>query len=393
MPAVISYLRPLRGWAVLLVVVLLVVAVVQLVRGDGVPQRSITAHFATTPGLYTGNQVDVLGMPIGKVTSIEPRPGEVQVRFDVPADLPLPADVQVMLMAPNLISDRYLELYPPYKSGAKLAGDAQVPVERTAVPLAADEIIKSVTQLSQALGPDGANKNGDLNALIKSLATSFGPDGKPLNDTITNFGQALGALGAQGPDLTRLLNSLGTLTTTASQNVDSYTSFANNLAAVSTTLAAEKGDIATALSTLQQALTQLATFVSDNAATLSGSVDSLNTFAASLTRQQAALQQTFQTLPLALSNIDNAVDKNAPGGPTLKVRYDAARSAQQFGTSVCGNSVLRLLTLALADKNGGTYDGKSGQDLVCGFNGAVSQLPAPAGAPDPDLGRLLAGGR
>jgi phospholipid/cholesterol/gamma-HCH transport system substrate-binding protein len=330
-------------------------------------------------------------MPVGKVTSIEPGSGSVDVRFEVPADLDLPADVQVMLMAPNLISDRYLELYPPYKTGAKLTGSAQIPVERTAVPLAADEIIKSVTELSEALGPNGANKDGDLSNLFASLATSFGPDGKPLNDTITNFGQALGALGAQGTDLTRLLDSLGSLTTTASQNVASYTSFANGLASVSTTLAAEKGDIATALATLQQALTQLSTFVSDNAATLSGSVDGLNTFAASLTRQQAALSETFRTLPLALQNLDSAVDRTDPADPSLKVRFDPAQSSAAFGTSVCGNSVLRLLTLSLADKNQGTYDGKSAQDLVCGFNGVVSQLPAAPGGSSPDLGALLAG--
>ena len=387
-------LRPLRGWAVLVVLALLAVGLLQVLRGDdGGPRRSISAHFASTPGLYAGNQVSVLGMKVGTVTAVEPRPDGVDVRFEVPGDLALPEQVQALLTAPNLISDRALELYPAYTGGPTLADGAQIPIERTAAPVSADQIIESVNQLSTALGPDGANANGELNELLRSLATSFGPDGKPLNDTITNFGQALGALGAQGPDLTLLLNSLGELTTAASQNLGSYRSLADNLASVSATLAAEKGDIATALATLQQALGQLSTFVTDNAATLAGSVEGLNTFAASLTRQQEALAETFRNMPVALQNLDAAVDRDAPGGAALKIRYDPAATSPALGGAICGNSVLRLLTLGLADKEGGTYDDKRQQDFLCGLNGLVSELPTPTGAPAPDLGSLTGAAR
>lgn len=385
-------LRPLRGWAALLVVVLLVVGVTSLLRGGGgAPTRSVTAHFVTAPGLYVGNQVKVLGMPIGKVTKVDPQPGGVDVRFDVPGDVSLPAKVEVLLTAPNLISDRYLELYPAYSGGATLPAGAQIPVERTGSPVSADQIIKSITQLSTALGPNGANANGDLSNLLHQLATSFGPDGKPLNDTLTNFGQALGALGSQGPDLTLLLNSLGTLTTAASQNVVSYQSLANNLSSVSASLAGERGDIGTALATLQDALGQLSTFVTDNAATLAGSVQGLNTFAAALTRQQASLAETFRTGPLALGNLTNAVDRSG-GQAALKLRYDPTRSGAAFGTKVCGNSVLRLLTLGLSGKDNSTIDTKTQNDFLCGLNGLVSQLPVPAGAPAaPNLGKLGVG--
>lgn len=383
----LSALRPLRGWAVLLVLALLVFGVVRLTSGGGSgPTRSITAHFASAPGLYAGNQVDVLGMPIGKVTSVDPRPDGVVVHLDVPGDLDLPDQVQALLTAPNLISDRYIELYPAYSGGAKLAKGAEIPAERTAAPVSADQIIRSVDQLSTALGPNGANSSGDLSASLHSLAQSFGPDGKPLNQTITNFGQALGALGAQGSDLTTLLNGLGQLTTTASQNLDSYTSFSNSLASVSASLASEKGDIGTALATLQQALGQLSTFVTDNAATLAGSLQGLNTFAAALTRQQQALAATFRTGPLALQNLNAAVVGDpATGGKALKVRYDPTQTSGAFGAKLCGNSVLRLLTLGLAGKDGGVYDGKRTDDFLCGLNGLVSQLPVPSGAPAPAL--------
>ncbi len=387
--------RPLRGWIAAGVVVLLVVGLVGVLRGGDGPMRSVTARFANAPGLYEGNQVQMLGMPVGKVTGVHPDAGGVDVTFEVPQSLDMPDRVQAMILAPNLISDRTLALNPPYTGGAKLADPARIPMERTAAPLSADQVIKSVDKLALALGPQGANQDGALNNLLGSLATSFGPDGKPLNQTITNFGQALGALGAQDTDLTTLFNSLGALTTEASQNLDSYQSFSSNLASVSASLASEKADIATALSTLTQALAQLSTFVTDNAATLGSSVSSLNTFAAALSRQQQSLAETFRTAPLALENLHAAVDPAAPGGPALKTRFDPSRGSAALGTQVCGNSVLRLLSIALANRDGGTYDGKYGEDFACGLNGLVSQLPVPPGAPAPDvsLKALLAAGR
>ena len=377
-------LAPLRGWLAALVVVALVVGLVQVLRDDHAPMRTVTARFAGTPGLYEGNQVQVLGMPVGRVLSVEPDPAGVEVRFEVPEDLRLPEQVQAMILAPNLISDRSLALHPAYTGGPTLSDGVVIPRERTAVPLSADEVIRSVDDLAVALGPEGANAGGDLDRLLGSIATAFGPDGKPLNDTITNFGQALGALGAQQGDLTTLLNSLGSLTTEAARNQESYRSFAGNLASVSALLAGERADIATALSTLQRALADLSTFVTDNAATLGSSVQSLNTFTAALTRQQASLAETFRTGPVALENLDAAIDRDAPGGAALKVRFDPSQTSEALGTEVCGNSVLRLLTLALRNQ-GGTYDGKEGADLACGVNGLVAQLPVPPGAPAPDL--------
>lgn len=388
-------LRPLLGWAAVLVVLALAVTLVQVLRDDSGPMRSITARFANAPGLYEGNQVQVLGMKVGRVVSVTPNPEGVDVRFEVPEDLDLPDQVKALILAPTLISDRSLALDPPYTGGSTLADGATIPVERTATPLSADQVIQSVDKLAVALGPGGANANGDLNKLLGSLSNAFGPDGKPLNDTITNFGQALGALGAQDADLTTLFNSLGTLTTTASQNLDSYRSFTSNLAAVSATLASEKGDIATALSTLSTALADLSTFVTDNAATLGSSVANLNTAAATLTRQQASLAETLRTGPVTLENLHAAVDPDAPGGAALKVRFDPSAGSAQLGADVCGNSVLRLLTIALKDRDGGTYDGKDGEDFSCGLNGLVAQLPVPPGAPtvDTSVTALMGGGR
>ena len=40
---------------------------------------TITGYFASTVGLYPGDEVEILGVPVGSVTSIEPRPDHAVV--------------------------------------------------------------------------------------------------------------------------------------------------------------------------------------------------------------------------------------------------------------------------------------------------------------------------
>ena len=50
------------------------------------------------------------------------------------------------------------------------------------------------------------------------------------------------------------------------------------------------------------------------------SVTNLDAFAGAVASKQQALAQAFQALPLALSNISDAIDPSAAGGPALRAR-------------------------------------------------------------------------
>jgi virulence factor Mce-like protein len=375
---VTAWWKALRGWlAAGLGAVVVVSGIIVLVRG-GPPMRQVTAHFASAPGLYAGNQVDVLGIPIGRVTKVTPNATGVEVRFVVPTSLPLPDQVHVVLMAPSVVSDRYLQLSPAYKGGPRLADPAVIPMDRTAFPVSVDQILSTIDELAKALGPSGANATGALSEFLHNSAQAFGSDGTSLHNTITSFGQALSALSSHGPDLTALLTSLGNLTHVASQSVATYQSFANDLASVSSSLAADNADVGAALSALQQALGQLASFAASDGASLGASVTNLQSFAATVAQQAANLAKVFGVLPVALQNLNNAYNPNTPGGPSLTARYDPLAGSPAFGTAVCGNSLLRLLTVALATPQ--NPDNKPGDDLICGLNGVLERLPVPPGA-------------
>jgi len=380
--------------AVAAVIVALVVAgvvgIVSLVSSGPAP-LTIVAHFATAPGLYTGNQVRILGMPVGEVTKVTPGPSYVTVVMQLPASTEVPADAQAFLMAPQIVNDRYVQLNPAYSGGPRLESGAIIPLSRTAVAISVDAIIDSLDQLAKALGPNGSNAHGALSGFVASAAHTFGPNGAALHSTLISLGKALGALSAKGPQLTDLFDNLGNLSHVAAQYTSTYQAFANDLAVVSTELASDNSDIASALSNLQQALGGLAEFIRTNGSALGASVANLNTFAAAVADKQHQLAQVYQALPTALDNITNAVDPSAPGGPALRARLDPLSGSAGFSKAVCGSPLLRLLLLSVDQPQ----DKIPTVDLGCGVNGLLAGLPTPpGGSTGPNLSiSALIGGR
>ncbi len=387
-------MRRVALWARLAAVGALVVAIVVGaivgVAGSGPSQMTITALFSTAPGLYVGNQVKILGMPVGRVTKVTPGPTSVTVQMQVPTSVPIPADAQALIMAPEVVNDRYVQLNPAYSGGPRLKNDAVIGLSQTAVPISVDGIIDSLDLLAKALGPKGANANGALSAFVAGSAHAFGPDGAALHSTLISLGKALGALSSKSPQLTALFDNLGNLSYVASHYTGTYQAFANDLAVVSTELASDDGDIGAALSNLQQALGSLGQFIRTNGTALGNSVHSLEVFAGAVASKQQELALVFGTLPTALDNLTQAFDPSAPGGPALRSWLDPQTGSAAFSKSVCGSALLRLLLLSVDQ----SQDKDLTLDLGCGVNGLLAALPAPPGAttgPNLSLSALLSG--
>jgi phospholipid/cholesterol/gamma-HCH transport system substrate-binding protein len=151
-------------------VVLALLAAVFLLFTNGGREKTMVADFKVANSLYKGNEVRMMGVPIGKVTKIEPLGDRVRITLQYDGDIKLPADAKAVVVSPSVVGDRFIQLGPAYTGGATLPDNARLGIDRTAVPVELDDIFKSIDNLALALGPAGANKNGALSRLVKSTA-------------------------------------------------------------------------------------------------------------------------------------------------------------------------------------------------------------------------------
>jgi phospholipid/cholesterol/gamma-HCH transport system substrate-binding protein len=281
----------------------IVVAAVYFVFLSGGSSKKVTAYFASGVGVYPGTPVKILGIQVGSVTHVKPMGDRVKVDMTYASKYDLPQDAGAYLFANSLVSDRYIQLAPVYNGGAQLASGGAIPLQRTSSPAELDDIYSALNQLSVALGPQGANKNGALSDLIKTSADNLNGNGQAFADSIQNLSAAAQTLSGGSGDLFSTVTNLKNFALALNQSDKNVTDFNHVLAQVSSDLANERADLGSALHNLAVSLHDLANFIHTNANAFHQDLDGLKIFTNQLVKEQASLNEILVVAPVALSNL------------------------------------------------------------------------------------------
>jgi len=270
--------------------------------------EQVTAYFSEAIGVYPGSTVRVLGVPVGTVDAVQPQGTQVKVTMTVNSGVAVPADARAVVIAASVVSDRYVQLTPAYTGGPQLAGNAVIPVSRTAVPVEVDQIYTSINRLSQALGPNGLNKNGALSELVKTGAANLTGNGANLHAMITQFGALSKTLGDNSGNLFATITYLQRFTSMLKANDGQVHAAEQQLADVSGFLASDRQDLGAALHELSIALGQVQGFIASNRSLIKSNVTKLASITQILADEKVSLAEALNDVPLAADNVVNAYD-------------------------------------------------------------------------------------
>lgn len=323
---------------------------------------TVTAYFPDSAGLFTGNDVGILGVPVGTVTKIRPDGGRVAVTLRIDGDHAVPADAGAVVVARSVATDRYVELTPVYHGGAKLADGDVIAEDRTRTPVEFDEVLATVNDFATKIG--GNKQTADaVRRIVDSGAAALDGRGAQLHDTIGALGDATSTLSGQREDFSRTLTSLDALVRLIATNEGTERRFITQVADASTLLASEREEFRRALRALDRAVTSVAGFSVRNRAELVKALDGSAQLMTTVSGKQQQLSEILEVLPVALENLRRADHNGA-----VPARLDPLVLAPLGGllTQVC-----ERLPLNLCETLDGT--GTVG-DLVAGL-GDVLGLP------------------
>jgi len=302
-------------------------------------ERRYSAVFNGVVGLYEGNDVRVLGVKVGKVDKVTPQGTDVRVDMKVDGAVKIPADAKAAIVAPSLVSDRYVQFAPAYTGGQVLAEGTVIGRDRTSTPLEIDDLYASLNRVSTTLGPNGVNKDGALADLLNTIAKNADGNGQAVNDTVTQLSQLSSTVNAYSDDLFGTVDNLQKFTTMLAGSDAQVRQFSQQVTDVTAFLASERADLGAAVNQLGIALGMVAQFINDNRAKLKSNVDKLASVTQVLVDQRAALAEVLDLAPVALSNIINSY--NGSSG-TLDARSNINELTQPPIVLVC--SLLRQTT-------------------------------------------------
>jgi phospholipid/cholesterol/gamma-HCH transport system substrate-binding protein len=317
------------GLAVALALVLIGGIVTVAGMASGVGRTNVIGYFANSTGIYNGDDVVILGVPVGKVEKIEPQPGRVKITFWYRDKYKAPADAKAVVLSPSLVTPRSIQLTPAYTGGPTLQNGTVIPQDRTAVPVEWDDFRQQLEKLTQVLQPTKPGGTSTLGAFINTAADNLRGQGPDIRDTIIKLGQAISALGDHSGDLFTTLKNLSIFVSALHDSGDLLQHLNQNLAAVTNLLADDPNEVGNAVRNLNGVVGEVQNFVADNQESLGTTSDKLASVTQAVVDSLDDVKQILHVGPTAFQNFLNIYEP-AHGALTGALAFNNFSNPIQF---------------------------------------------------------------
>ncbi|MEV0251530.1 MlaD family protein [Nocardia sp. NPDC050712] len=189
------------------------------------PMKKTISYCALMPdavGLYPGNHVTMLGIPIGGVDSIRPDGTGVRVEFHLNAEHALRGEVTATTVSDSLVADRDLAVLGDSMSADRW--DPRTCITKTFTPKSISQTLQGFSQLAGQL--NGATQPGERTRIhdsVLAFENATAGTGPALNKLIKDLGRALRAPDAAVGHIGALLDSYAGLMNSIAVNWDDIT--------------------------------------------------------------------------------------------------------------------------------------------------------------------------
>jgi virulence factor Mce-like protein len=299
--------------AAVVLVGLLVAGAAVVVRNIFFGPRTITAYFTTATAIYPHDEVRVSGVKVGNIESIQPVGTQAKMTLKVDRGVSIPADAKAVIVAPNLVASRYVQLSPAYRdSGPVMHDGAVIPVERTAVPVEWDEVKTQLMRLATDLGPKSGVSGTSVGHFIDSAADALDGNGEKLRKTLSQL-SGVGRILANGSgNIVDIIKNLATFVDALRDSSVQIVQFNDRLATLTSVVNDSKSDLDAALTDLSTAVGEVSRFIAGTRNQVSEQIARLADVTQNLVDHHMALENILHTAPNAFGNFFN--DYNADTG-------------------------------------------------------------------------------
>ncbi|MBS4102989.1 MCE family protein [Tsukamurella paurometabola] len=292
--------------ALALTLALLIAATIAVEYGSA--NRHFSVFFTNSTGLYVGDHVKVLGVTVGTVDEITPRPEGIEVDISVARDQKLPATVGAAIVAPTLVTGRYVQLAPVYDGGPELSDGATVPIERTATPMEFDQTKKQLVELIDEVGPKSEDQQGSLNRFLDASAKTVDGNGRVLHDALNQLSRAAVTVNSSGDNIFATIRNLSTVTTALVSSDEQIRAFSRELAKFSGVLDDNRTELDTLIKSLNVTFERVTSLIEQNREKLKEDVVAANKITKLLVDRMDSIDQILHVAPTTVSNYYNIYD-------------------------------------------------------------------------------------
>jgi phospholipid/cholesterol/gamma-HCH transport system substrate-binding protein len=259
--------------------------------------NSYTAVLEHTAGLRKGEDVQVHGVSVGRVTGVELSDKEVVVSFVVDDGIDLGSETSAEVKVSTLLGTHYLQVDP---QGSGSLADDRIPMGRTSVPYNLQDVLEGGTENLGALDADVLADA--LTAMSETLSASAGDIGPALKG-VARLSEVVTTRSSQ---VSQLLKSARSVSDQLSESSDDIVGLMEQTNLVVAEVTARREAIHRLLvetTGLSDALTAIVTQTRED---LKPALQDINLALESLNKEDKALKRVLEVMAPAVRYVANA---------------------------------------------------------------------------------------
>jgi phospholipid/cholesterol/gamma-HCH transport system substrate-binding protein len=279
----------------------------------GAQSYEVAVNLPRGGGLYSDGFVTYRGVDVGRISSLTLSPTGAVATLAIDPGTVIPANAIAHVHELSVAGEQYLDLVPSSSHGPALHAGSRIPLDHTVVPVSVFQLLSDAGQLI------GSIKSSEVQTITDALGTGFANTGQALRGITVASQHLVAALQAAQAATVTLINSGGSVLSTAQASSADIISFSQSLATITAQLSASNSDIVAVLNNgvpTEQAVQQ---FIASDGASLIQLIKELDGLSDVAIAQQPAVVSLLQQLPGFVNKI---ADTASGGSVAVNIFYN-----------------------------------------------------------------------
>ena len=356
----------------------------------------VTAHFASSGGIFAAAEVTYRGVKIGSVEELVLTEQGVDVVLAIDNKFDdIPAGTLAVVGNKSAVGEQYVELQPKTDDAPYLEDGSEIAVEDTKTPIQVETLLSNLATTVDSVDQDA------LRTTVSELGAAFAGTAEDLQTIIDTGNDFINAANENFDTTTALIRDSNTVLTGQIDSESAIRSFATNLSLFTGALADADPAVNKLLDNGSGAAVGLRRFIEDNQVELGDLINNLITTGETITAALPGLEQILVVYPYVVEGGFTVVSKSPDTG-----LYDA-----HFGLIVTDNPIChrgyestdtrppqdgsnRPMNLkARCDEPPAQSNARGAQNVYDRFRAPADYTGPVAASYDPETGRLTWGDR
>jgi phospholipid/cholesterol/gamma-HCH transport system substrate-binding protein len=283
----------------------------------GAQAYDVTVNLPRGGGLYSDGFVTYRGVDVGRISSLTLSPSGAVATLAIDPGTVIPANAIAHVHELSVAGEQYLDLVPSSSHGPALHAGSLIPQSHTVVPVSVFQLLSDAGQLI------GSIKSSEVQTITDALGSGFANTGQALRSITVASRHLIAALQAAQAATVSLINSGGSVLSTAQASSADIISFSQSLATITAQLSASNADIVAVLDNGVPAEQAVQQFIQSDGASLIQLIKELDGLSDVAIAQQPAVVSLLQQLPGFVNKI---ADTASGGSVSVNIFYNTKNS-------------------------------------------------------------------